>query len=300
MWLIAAGDMVLFASTQFPESERPAWEDVFARVLGSLEVFQSEDPVALALKRKLLARLREQFPAEDFQIEGEYIRSGGLTVFPGNLLRRVLRHPEDEEALIDEFVTGLSFAGDDAPSAENLGAVRDLIIPVLKPREYVQPRGPTRTIVHRVWLGGLLITYAIEGSKTIRFVLEKDLERWGLDADELHAIAIENLSREWWPEFPQRRPRSAPLILVTSAAGSDSRRNLDPRLHKLFAPVLGKVFLAGVPERDTLVLFPIAGADLKGAARAVREDHDQALNPLTTVLFKVTSRGVEEAKLYGL
>ncbi len=294
-WLIAGGDLVLLASTQFPSRERHPWESRFARVMASLEITRDAETTELRVRRKLLARLRRQFPDAGFEDDGSRITSGEQVINPGNLVRRILRDRENEDAKIAEFVSGLAFVGDDAPSAETLEAVRHLITPVIKPADYLRPDGPTAHVVNRPWLADLLICYAIEGDRTLRFVLAEDVRRWGIGERVLHDLAIENLTGREWPGLPDQHPDEGPLILLRSTG--ESRRILDPRLHETFARVLGDVFFAATPDRDTLVLVPGSRAtSLDGARKAVRQDHATAAYPISAALFRVSARGVAVAE----
>jgi hypothetical protein len=294
-WLIAGGDLVLLASTQFPSAERDPWEGRFARVMASLEITRDAETAELRVRRKLLDRLRRQVPDAGFEIDGGRITSGEQVINPGNLLRRILRDPADEDAKIAEFVRGLAFVGDDAPSAETLQAVRRIITPLIKPADYLRPGGPTAHVVHRPWLADLFVCYAIEGDRTLRFVLEEDVRRWGVGEGELHDIAIANLTEREWPGFPDQPPDEGPLILLRSTG--ESRRILDPRLHATFARILGDVFFAATPDRDTLVLVPGSCAkSFDGVREAVRQDHATAAYPISPAVFRVSARGIAVAE----
>ncbi len=286
-WLIAGGDLVLLASTKFPSGERHPWEACFARVMATLQITRDAETTELRVRRKLLERLRRQFPDAGFEIEGDRIGSGEQVIYPGNLVRRILRDPENEDAKIAEFASGLAFVGDDAPSAETLRAVRHLITPAIKPADYLRPDGPTSHVVHRPWLANLLVCYAIEGERTLRFVLEDDIRRWGIDVKELHDLSIANLTTRDWPGLPDQHPNEGPLILLRSTG--ESRRILDPRLHATFAHVVGDVFFAATPERDTLVIVPgFCAESLDGARKAVRQDFETAAYPISSALFRVS------------
>ena len=75
-WLIAGGDLILLASTKFPSSERHPWKDCFARVMATSQITRDAETTELRVRRKLLERLRRQFPDAGFEIEGDRIGSG--------------------------------------------------------------------------------------------------------------------------------------------------------------------------------------------------------------------------------
>jgi hypothetical protein len=60
----------------------------------------------------------------------------------GNLFRQVRAQPHEPTKLVDAFLKGLAFAGDDTPSFDALAAVRDAILPVLRAADYVAKGNP--------------------------------------------------------------------------------------------------------------------------------------------------------------
>ncbi len=293
-WLVAGGDLLLLASSQFPPAERDAWLAPFDRLMASLRITRDQQAFGLRVTHALLARLRRQFPAAGYEFDGERIRGADQLISPGNLIRQVGQAPERQAELIERFVAGLVVTGDDAPSAERLDAVRDLIVPILKPAGYVRPDGPTASVVHRAWVGDLIICYAVRGGKTLRFVLDGDLERWETGAGAVHETAMANLRRLPWPQ--RLKPPAGPgpgLIVISTRDGFDASRLIHPGLHALATPVLRSPFLAGVPDRDTLLLFPARdGRAREQIAARLREDYARAAYPVSPRLFRVGPDGV--------
>ncbi len=294
-WLVAGGDVLLLASTQFPPAERDAWVGPFDRLMASLRIGRADELFALRVTGALMDRLRRQFPDRDYAFDGERIRGGDHVISPSNLVRQARAAPQRQAELIENFVAGLVLAGDDAPGADQLSPVRELILPILKPAEYARPDGPAASLVSRPWLRGLIVCYAIRGGKTLRFVLEADRARWGVDGQALHELALRNLEHMPWPDrLPDPRGGPGkPLVMFASGDGLNATRLLDPRLHRLLAPVLGSPFLAGAPDRDTLVL--LAGADRQlrtRVARRIRGDFARAAYPVSPHLFQVSPHGI--------
>ena len=297
-WLVAGGDLLLLATSQFPPAEREAWAGPFDRLMASLRITRDDEAFALKVARALLARLQEQFPGAGFEFDGQRIRGGDQVISPANLIRQVRQAPDRQDALIAHFVAGLAATGDDAPSAERLEAVRDLIVPVLKPAGYVLPQGPTATVVSRPWLGDLIICYAVRGGRTVRFVLQADAARWRIGANALHRMAMANLRHLRWPErLPPPEGSGPGMIVISSRDGLDATRLLHPSLHALIGPVLGTHFLAGVPDRDTLLLFPAGDAAARARIAAqLRQDFTRAPYPISPSLFQVGPNGIALAQ----
>ena len=298
-WLIAGGDLVLFISSEYPTGEREVWEGVFQHLLSTLTITRDDELLAVQVGNELLDNLRRRFPDVEYRWDasGMRIHGGGQVLYTGNLVRQVTNDPERRSAVIDAFINALAFAGDDAPSAEQLEGVRELIYPILRPESYVEDGRPTAYAVHRRWLGGLVICYAIRGTKTVRVVLRKDVENWGIDAGALHRLSMENLARLPWPELPRHGAgeRGGPMVMIRPDGGFGASRLLHPTLHETFAPALGSCFAAAVPSRDALLLFPGGDEDLVGRlARQVCEDFASAAYPISPRLFWVAAGGVRE------
>ncbi len=76
-WLVAGGDILLLASTQFPPGEHEAWVGPFDRLMASLHIARQDELFALRVTNALLERLRRQFPAHGYSSTGA--RSGTAT-----------------------------------------------------------------------------------------------------------------------------------------------------------------------------------------------------------------------------
>ena len=92
-WLIAGGDVLLFASTQLPAAERDVWNPTFDRVMATLEITRDEELALRKLTNEVLTKLREQHPEQDFQVDEKGIRGRNRVVFLSNLHREVRAAP---------------------------------------------------------------------------------------------------------------------------------------------------------------------------------------------------------------
>lgn len=297
-WLVTGGDVVLFASTQIPVGERDVWADPFDRVMASVRINRDDELCALRVTNALLRRLRECLPGQAWEWDGRGIRGRDRAISPASLIQQVRAAPDRQTELIDRFVGGLIVSGDDAPGAEWLEDVREAILPVLKPAGYVRPDGSTAHLVHRAWLADVIVCYSIHGAKTLRFISRTDLRRWGLDDQGLHDLAMANLQRLPLPACPEAPGDPRDRVVMLSAADSlDAVRLLDRRLHDQVAPLLGSPFYAGVPERDSLVLFPSGDREAPERFRgALRDQFERAPYPISPQVFIVTRDGVAIAE----
>ena len=63
-WLIAGGDVVLFASSQVPTAERDVWNPPFEQLIASLEITRDEELALRQLTNEVLALLRQSTPSK--------------------------------------------------------------------------------------------------------------------------------------------------------------------------------------------------------------------------------------------
>jgi uncharacterized protein YtpQ (UPF0354 family) len=181
--------------------------------------------------------------------------------------------------------------------SELLEEVRDCILPMLKPRDYIDPKSPTQHLQTTEWLADVLICYVIKVKKFFRFVTGWDLRRWETTPEALHALALENLSKLPWPRemHGSRQPSGGRVILIDTNDSLASSRILHPELHRLFSGPLGSPFWAGIPDRNTLVVFSDRRSVKQRIARQLFKDYKKSAYPITPQPFLITRDGIAPA-----
>ena len=297
-WIVAGGDVILFASTQVPAAERDVWNPPFQKVMESLQITRDDELFVRKLANEVMARLQEKHPEQEFEFdENNRIRGQNRVVYLSNLCREVRASPSRREKLIEQFVTALG-----QPAMEDMGhevwdECRGDIVPVLKPRAYLRGDGPTQHLHTTEWLADMVICYAIKSKKLFRFVTGWDLRRWGIEAQAFHDEAMANLARLPWPKLmPGSSARNeGRVILVETDDSLASSRVLHPKLYQLFSGPLGAPFWAGIPCRDTLVLFSDRKALKQRIGRRLKKDHDASAYAISPQPFLVTRDGIAAA-----
>jgi hypothetical protein len=297
-WIVAGGDVVLFASSQVPEGERDVWNPPFAQLMASLQITREAEALQRKVANAVLAQLRERLPEQEFAFDADGIRGRDQMVYLSNLYREVRAAPARFDHLIKHFVDSLSQTATAALGHEAWDDVQGLILPLLKPRDYVESSGPTKHVLTSEWLVDVLICYVIRRKRLFRFVTGWDLGRWGTDAQALHQQAVANLSQLPWPGLLQgARARAGGRVIVVDTADSlASSRLLHPNLYQLFSGPLGTPFWAGIPCRDTLVLFSDRKSLKQRIGRQLRKDHDASAYSITPHPFLVTRDGIAPAE----
>ena len=297
-WIIAGGDVVLFASTQVPPAERDVWNPPFYKLMASLQITRDDEMLVRKVANEVLAQLKKSHPDQEFDFDADKIKGKNQVVYLSNLMREVrAAKPERRDHIITHFVETLS-----QPTATDFGyevweEVRGNIVPVLKPRDYVKAEGPTRHFLITEWLADVLICYAIRSKNMFRFVTGWDVNRWGLTAEALHEQAIANLVALSWPKqlMGARTKGEGRIIVVDTDDNLASSRLLHPDLYKMFSGPLGSPFMAGIPCRDTLVLYSNRRELKQRTARKLKKDHGASAYPITAQPFLVTRDGIAPA-----
>jgi uncharacterized protein YtpQ (UPF0354 family) len=294
-WLVAGGDIVLFASTQVPIAERDEWNPMFQQVMASLRITRDKELMMRQVANEVLLKLREMHPDQEFEFEeGNRIKGKGQVVYLSNLFREVRESPSRREPIIKNFVENLSKSANADIGYETWEEARPRILPVLKPRDYLHPDGPTQHLLTQEWLADVVICYVIKSKKFFRFVTGWDVDRWGTTAADLHQIAIQNLSKLDWPkQLIGSSSRSAGRVIVVDCEdGLASSRMLHPDLHHLFRQALGSPFWAGIPDRNTLVVFSDRRILKQKIGRKLAKDCRQSAYSITPRPFLVTPDGI--------
>lgn len=296
-WILAGGDVVLFASSQVPAAERDEWNPPFERLMASLQITREEELLNIKIAGEVLQQLRKRHPDQDFQFDEKGIRGKNQVVFLSNLYREVRESPSRQAHIIRHFVENLSQSTESDMGHEVWEEVRAHILPVLKPKEYVDQEGPTKHLLISEWLVDVVICYVIKSKKFFRFVTGWDVNRWGTTATELHQLALENLARLPWPERLEgsRQKDGGRIIVIDTNDSLASSRLLHPELHRLFSGPLGSPFWAGVPDRNTLVVYSDRRSLKQRIARKLRKDHNTSAYPITPRPFLVTRDGIAPA-----
>jgi uncharacterized protein YtpQ (UPF0354 family) len=297
-WVLAGGDVILFASSQVPAAEKDAWNPAFDRLMASVQITREDALLMRKVADEILVKLREIHPNEEFEFHEKGIKGKHQMVYLSNVYREVKTSPKRKDEIVKNFVEGLTMSTQGDMGYEEYEEVKDHIMAVLKPRNYVEPKGPTKHIYMQEWLSDVVICYVIKREKYYRFLTGWDLNRWEITGEALHQQALENLVRLGWPSRLEgsRHPDGGRIIVVMTADGLASSRILHPDFHRLFSGPLGSPFLVGIPCRDTLVVYSNRRFLKKRTARTLKKDHDRSAYGITPRPFLVTPDGIAPAK----
>jgi uncharacterized protein YtpQ (UPF0354 family) len=266
--------------------------------MATLEITRDEELALRQLTNEVLVLLRKRYPKQHFQLDKKGIRGHNRIVYLSNLHREVRAAPARRDQIIRHFVQSLGQSMDLSLGQESWEEAQARLLPVLKPRSYVDSDSAARHSLVNEWLADVVICYALRIKDIFRFVTTADADRWQMDAEALHQVAVANLSRLSWPTRLEgaRQRDGGRLIVVATSDGLASSRLLHPDLHRLFSGPLGSPFRAGIPDRDTLVVYSDRRRISQRTERQLRKDHRTSGYPITPRPFLVTPDGIAPAR----
>ena len=163
-WLIAGGDVVLFASSELPVAERDMWNPTFERLMSSLEITRDEELALRKLSNEVLEMLRSRHPEQEFKADEKGIRGRNRVVFLSNLFREVRAAPGRAAQIIEHFVSSLGQSMDLSLGYETWEDAQVRLLPLLKPRSYLDSGSAARNSLVNEWLEDVVICYACEAT----------------------------------------------------------------------------------------------------------------------------------------
>jgi uncharacterized protein YtpQ (UPF0354 family) len=216
----------------------------------------------------------------------------------GNFYQAYARDPAQLDTIVRNFVlAALGLAPNREVSA--FAALADRVCPMLKPialLETVRAR-QLPMLAYREFLADLIITYVIDEPQSVAYINEDHLERWGIDIQELHQRAIENLRRRTLQQidYVTAGEGEQRLFIYNSGDGYDASRLLLAELLAGWAGDLPGHLVIGIPNRDFLIGFSDANPDILGRiAQQVQADAAGREHGVTDQLFTLTGGEVRE------
>lgn len=211
-----------------------------------------------------------------------------------NVYRMARGEPDRAREIVQTYLDQL-FAAD---AASILHMPFEVIRPRIMPR--IQPVSifehlDARQVAHVPFVNGTVIVFVIDLPQMTVSITTEQAVRWGLDPDDMDAIARENLDT-YCPELEIQFIESKEggrAAIVAEHDGYDAARLLLSDLHRRLSPRLGGDFYVATPSRD---MFVALSADpqpfIQRVGAKVEEDFSRLPYPISKEFFLVTLDGV--------
>lgn len=300
LWQIRQGNILIIASAQSPPG-RPFSEGVIHEmdlIIESIDVSEHPAWPPELFRANALALAQRKFPLLRIEAgSGFSIRVQESQIQLANFYRTYLRSTDQFEQIVLPGITALVRLQELGPEqlVPQLHDVRHKILPMLSPEGETQGH----ELAEVPWVGGLSVRFVLDEDDSYRFIPEELLKRWALSEDELHSLALENLSR-YTAEHPLEvslvGDEDDPRILMPAKPDVyNCSRILDQRLHSRLRELFGSELLVGLPNRDFFVAISLRHKKLIQEVRdRVSEDFSTLHHPLTERLLVISADGVSE------
>ena len=150
-------------------------------------------------------------------------------------------------------------------------------------------------IAHVPFVNGTAIVFVIDLPQLTVSITTEQMVRWGLQADDLDAMARENLAH-YAPDLEVRIVDShdgGRAAIVAQQDGYDAARLLLGTMYDRLAREMKGDFYVATPSRDTFIAMSVGPDPFLGRLRQrVEEDYRRLPYPITRELFYVTRDGV--------
>ncbi len=299
-WVLRQAEQSLFIENVIDAGADATIREQVEQILSSLSLAEkpAEPPEVFANRVRELARLKfpllESETTDDFQLK---LGDSSINLF--NFYRAYLNEPDRFDEIILPALTTIVQVqewGEDQ-TAPPLEDVEDRIMPMLYPREVWEQRFPN--FIGQPWVADLMILYVVDETRAYWYVREDLLEKWGLDRQELHALALRNLDAYFQRntmEFALAGEDDGPRLLMPNRADAyNTSRILSESFHRKLQEYLGREFAVGIPSRDFFVACSLDSPETLAQIRdKVAEDFSSMDHPMSERLLLVSCDGVSE------
>ena len=226
----------------------------------------------------------------------ETIKISNFEIYLDNIYRQVRNLPSAERddqtvSFIENALTESEKSKDNPGFAEAGDRVRPQIVPA----DYL---GQAPDLVHRPFLAGLMVAYAIDEKNRYELLRQPDIDAWQIGQAEIETHAIANLEAASTGLAVQlgTNPQGGAFIAVSTSDGYDAARLLLPQfMRRLRQAMKASLVFVGIPSRDFLVTWTPDFASRRAFATKIAQDFRDRPHPLTDALFASSDSGVRLA-----
>jgi len=243
-----------------------------------------------------VARILERnFPQRDAELAGPLeLLINGKRLGLENLYRMVMFDPERGVEIVENYLEHL-IEGDTLTSAPlPLSVAKPRIMPRIQPTTIFEHLD-RENVAHFEFVNDTVIVYVIDMPHLTVSITTEQMIQWGLDVDDLDAIARENLNR-YAPDLQIQLVESfegGRAAIVAKQDGYDAARLLLRKLYERLAPELSGDFYVALPARDMFIAVSLGPDEFVSRIRQrIRSDYRRMPYPISDDLFIVTRDGI--------
>lgn len=248
-----------------------------------------------ALQARVLSVLLELHPDKNFSkaddplIVNQDDQKFGLTNIRANFLLSSGSDSDLREIVSKHFENVFSGLGQIEKDELAWEKAKPLLMPQLMPKEFLE----NISLVSFPMGEQILLGFVIDSEKAYRYVSKGDVERWGINEDEIYSVSIDNLKDRSNGIAADAYPGPDGLVVVNTMDGFDAVRIMLPELRESFSAIISVPFYFGIPNRDFLICWTKnENDDFQGKMRSqISQDFDERPYPLSRNVFEALENG---------
>jgi len=233
------------------------------------------------LQDESLAILRKDYPARGFSAgeSAELIRMGKVELGLDNLYAKMCTvAPLDAAARAEEIRHHFGammqlIEQHEAQQQLTWADARKLVMLQLTTEEYFHALMKQGEFVTRPFVRGVVLTVVIDRPDGYQYVRKEDQERWRVSREALFDEGLHNLVEVTRNGKLHAANGAEKLLASEEKDGYDAVRILVPWVREQAVKLLGEPFLAGIPNRDFLIMWSTANS--AGFHKATRGEIQQ-------------------------
>lgn len=198
-------------------------------------------------------------------------------------LHEAFRHaeafPDEFSRMVASLLAEVREIGLGRVTDVDFASAATLLLPQVRSKEWLAQHGSfgDSGIVHRPLNDDLVVVYVIDAPSTMMFVCREHLRRWRKSVEDLHHLAVGNLTRRGAGGLPKGTVDSP--VVLHSGDGFDAARVL---LLEAQAPLL-----VAMPDRDTLWVGPDTEQGIEQLMATTEAIADQAAHPVSASVYRL-------------
>ena len=250
----------------------------------SIEQFTIYMERRLALNDDEIEVLGRETGVLRLKVRGQEVTSDLATIYAA-----YTRNPAQLDAVARSYVR-LLLGELPERSERDFASLADRVMPMLKPIDLlvIVSERKLPMLAYRDFLADLIITYVIDEKHSVAYINEEQLDSWGVNVQDLHDRAIENLRRRTREsvQYTAVGEGEQRLFIYSSGDGYDATRLLLTETLADWARAVHGRLVIGIPNRDFLIALGDANQEiLSSVAAQVQADAAQREHGLTDQLF---------------
>ncbi|MCH9654429.1 MAG: DUF1444 family protein [Planctomycetes bacterium] len=300
LWLIRERAIQMVVTFFYDPKDHENFIETVQQILHSVQLSQNPSNPPDLFANEVLRLAQNKFPLASSQlIPGFRLKFADSEINLTNFYRAYLTTPEHFEKNITTALATILQINEwgTAQTEPELIEIQDRIMPILISRESWEQNFPN--FLGESWVADLAILYVVDESNAYWYIHEKLLEKWGIDQNRLHEIALENLDRYFDDHqielICMSREDGPNMIIQSKPDAYNASQVLSPSFYQQARKFLGSEFLTGVPNRDFLLALSLSKANIIDKIQHnIASDYLTMDHPLTDQLLVVTADGVSE------